>query len=141
MTPCKQRKLILAKNTIKNRITKITTRQEESPEKKTRKHKNTKIKLQKKQNLHFPQLIFLVFLVAVLRSFCFFLFCVCFFLDFGFLVCFLVCSGFFSLNPYILCAAGLINIVCDFLYVKLPEVTSTVKSAPICAHQKYDKFP
>ena len=77
----------------------------------------------------------------MLRSFCFFLFCVCFFLDFGFLVCFLVCSGFFSLNPYILCAAGLINIVCDFLYVKLPEVTSTVKSAPICAHQKYDKFP
>ena len=110
MTPCKQRKLILAKNTIKNRITKITTRQEESPEKKkTRKHKKHENKITKKTKPAFSSVFFLVFLVGVLFSFCFFL-------DFGFLVCFFWFAQFFlklfvSMKAYILCAAGLINIV------------------------------
>ena len=107
MTPCRTEKVDFSKKIIikKNRITKKTDRQEESPEetKKTRKknHKNQKQtkKIKKRQNLHFPQFFF-VFLV--------------FFLGFGFLVCFfwLLCFFFifFSVKPYILCVVGLITL-------------------------------
>ena len=89
-----QRKLILAKE-----------------KKKSKKHNNTCIFLS-----FFVFVFFLFFLLASCFFLCFLLFC--FFLDFGFLVCFFgllwfcFCLFFLtkSMKPYILCAAGLVNI-------------------------------
>ena len=55
---------------------------------------------------------YLVFLVGVLFSFCLLLF----FLDFGFLVVF-----YFSMKPYILCAAGVITIYV-YIYIRTCNV-------------------
>ena len=67
----------------------------------------------KKKKLHFPQFFcccFLCFLLACCFLYVIFLFCVCVFLDFGFLVCFfgfLVCFSLFYETQKNLCAAGL----------------------------------
>ena len=99
-----QRKWILAKKIIiiKNRITKKTNRQEESPEetKKVRKNKkNTKIKKIKKNK------------TCIFRSF----FCFsCFFPWFWFSSLFFLVALFFlyifPVKPYILCVVGLITL-------------------------------
>ena len=89
-----QRKWILAKNKNKNKniITKKTNRQEESPEE-TKNKKKTRTQQTKNKT-------------CIFRSFF-----SCFFLGFGFLVCFFCLLWFcFFVKPYILCVAGLISL-------------------------------
>ena len=78
-------------NQKQNHRKKKTTRQEESPEK-----KNTR---KNKAKLDRPQFFF-----------CLLFSCFLFFLVFGFLVCFFVCSVFF-MKPHILYAVGLIRLI------------------------------
>jgi len=84
MTPCRTEKVDFSRKTETQSNTesqKKTTRQEKSPE---------KAKKTTGKKLHFPEFVFLVFLVGVSFSF-------------------LVCSVFFSpRKPYILCAAGVL---------------------------------
>ena len=115
MTPCRTEKAGFSKkikNTIKSRITKKTTQQEELPEKQKNK-KKTKITKKNKT------CIFLRFLSVFSCFSCWrvvvFAFS-CFFLDFGFLVCFFCSLWFcffwlFFVKPYILWVAGLMTLL------------------------------
>ena len=107
MTSCRTEKVDFSqKKGNKNRITKKTTRQEESPEKSRNKQEKTnKQKTKKnKKNKSKPAFssvfcFFFVSLVGVLFFFAFFLF----FLGFGFLVCFFCLLCFFCQTLYSLC--------------------------------------
>ena len=119
MTPCRTEKVDFSKKKQKkNRITKknkstgrITkkTKKSKKTTKKTKKNKKNKKKT-KKSKLRKMQVLILFFV--------FFLFFSCFFLGFGFPVCFFCLLWFcffffffiFFVKPYILCAVGLIII-------------------------------
>ena len=110
MTPCRTEKACFSKKKQKpNHQKNNSTGRVTIKIKKTNAIKTKKKQKLKKQNLHFPQLFFLL-------SACFFC---CFFLGFGFLDCFVGSLWFccfyiyiyIFVKPYILCVAGLISLV------------------------------
>ena len=118
MTPCRTEKVDCSKkNRINNRISKKTTRQEESPEKtrkntQTKNEKTTKQKSKQNQNqktkpnLHFPQVLLFLFFLFLSSACCFFVcFCSCFFPWFWFssLFCLFALVLFFGQTLYSLC--------------------------------------
>jgi hypothetical protein len=93
MTPASTEKVYFGKkNTIKNRI----TEKKNNPTGRITRKKNTR---KNKAKLDRPQFFF-----------CLLFSCFLFFLVFGFLVCFFVCSVFF-MKPHILYAVGLIRLI------------------------------
>ena len=109
MTPCRTEKVDFSPKKIKQSKTEKPKKQldRKSHQKKQESNKQKIIK----KKLHFPQFLFLflflVFLVRVLLSFCFFLV-----VSLNLVFCFFL--GGFALKPYILCAAGVIRVVIDF---------------------------
>ena len=134
------------KHRIKNRITKKTSRQEESPEKsrnKTRKNTQTKKQKKTKQQNKTKPAFSSVFFCFSYRRVAFFS---CFYLGFGFLVCFFCLLWFcFFVKPYILCVAGLISLehraattlswftVCPYPNFRQPLKIPKTSSDPVMA--------